>query len=69
MIYVDLGQTWMFIKKGVYYSAVKFFNNFPLYIKNTSGNLKKYKIILKQFLKIHSFCIRSIIIPDDTFGR
>jgi hypothetical protein len=45
VIYIDLRQSWMFIKKGVYYSGVKFFNNLPTYIKNTSGNLKRYKII------------------------
>jgi len=42
-------------QKGVYYSDVKFFNYLPSYIKNTSGNLNKYKIILKQFLNTHSF--------------
>jgi len=56
-------------QKRVYYSGVKFFNNLTIYIKNTSGNLKRYKIIFKKFLNIHCFCIRRSIIPDDTFGR
>ena len=47
MIYIDLRQTGMFIKNGVYYSGIKVFNNLPSYIENRSGSLKR--IILKQF--------------------
>ena len=36
-------------QKGVCYSDVKFFNNLPSDIKNTSGNLKTFKRILKLF--------------------
>jgi len=43
------------------------FNNLPPYIKHSSDSLKR--IILKQFLNAHSFCIRRNIIPYDTFGR
>jgi len=28
-------------RKGAYYSGIKFFNNFPLEIKNVAGNPKK----------------------------
>jgi hypothetical protein len=49
-------QTLLFIKKkGVSYSGVKVFNNLPLDIKNTSGNLKTFKRISKHVLITHSF--------------
>lgn len=42
-------------KNRFYYSGVKIFNNLPSDIKNTSGNLKRFKKILKHVLIIHSF--------------
>ena len=42
-------------QKGVYYSGIKIFNNLPLEIKNVAGNLKKFKIVLKQFLYTYTF--------------
>jgi len=40
-------------RKEVFYSGVKTANNLPLYIKNTSGNLKTFKRILKHVLITH----------------
>jgi len=42
-------------KKRVYYSGVKVFKNLPSDIKNTSGNLKRFKRILKHVLITHTF--------------
>jgi len=40
---------------GVYYSDVKFFNNLPSDVKNTSSNPKRVGRILKHFLITHTF--------------
>jgi hypothetical protein len=42
-------------QKEVYYSGIKIFNNLSSDIKYTSGNLKRFKRILKCFLITHSF--------------
>lgn len=42
-------------KNRVYYLDVKIFNNLPSDIKNTSGNLKRFKRILKHVLMTHLF--------------
>jgi hypothetical protein len=42
-------------QKGSYYSGTKVFNNLPLEIKNVAGNLKKFKIALKQFVYTYPF--------------
>ena len=42
-------------QKAVYYSGIKIFNSLPLEFKNVVGNLKKFKIALKQFLYTYSF--------------
>jgi hypothetical protein len=40
---------------GVHYIAIKIFNNLPPYIKDTSTNVRKFEICLKQFLHTHTF--------------
>jgi hypothetical protein len=35
--------------------VTKIYNNLPLYIKDTSANLNKFKSILKNFLYSNSF--------------
>ena len=53
---LHLPQTNLAIYKNrVYYSGVKIFNNLPSDIKNTSGNRKRLKRILKHVLITHSF--------------
>jgi hypothetical protein len=42
-------------KNRVCYSGVKIFNNLPSDIKNTSGNLKRFKRFLKHVLITHAF--------------
>jgi len=42
-------------QEGAYYSGIKIFNNLHLEIKNVTGNLKKFKIALKQFLYTYLF--------------
>ena len=42
-------------QKGVYYAGIKIFNKLPIEIKNTSNNLKKFKVALRHFLNTHSF--------------
>jgi len=42
-------------QKRAYYSGIKIFNNLHLEIKNVAGNLKKFKIALKQFLYTYLF--------------
>jgi hypothetical protein len=42
-------------EKGSYYLGIKIFNNLPLEIKNVVGNLKKFKIALKQFVYTYTF--------------
>jgi hypothetical protein len=39
----------------VHYMGIKIFTNLPPYIKDTSNNVKKFEICLKQFLNTHSF--------------
>jgi len=43
-------------QKGAHYSGIQIFNNLFLEIKNIAGNEKKFKIALKKFLYIYSFC-------------
>jgi hypothetical protein len=40
---------------GVHYMGVKVFNSLPSYIKDVSGNIKRFERSLKQFLHTHSF--------------
>jgi hypothetical protein len=42
-------------QRGVRYTGIKIFNNLPPYIKDTSTNVTKFEICLKQFLHIHCF--------------
>jgi hypothetical protein len=42
-------------QNGIYYSGLKFYNNRPPHIKDTSDDLKKFEAQLKQFLHLHSF--------------
>ena len=42
-------------QKGAYYSGIKIFNKLPLEFKNTVGNQKKFKTVLKKFLLNYSF--------------
>jgi len=42
-------------QKEAYYLGIKIFNNLPLEIKTVAGNLKKFKIALKQFLYTYSY--------------
>jgi hypothetical protein len=42
-------------QKGVYYSGIKIFNNFPPNVKNLSHNIKMFKAALKEYLLSHSF--------------
>jgi hypothetical protein len=42
-------------QKGAYYVGIKVFNKLPIEIKNTSNNLKKFKVALRHFLNTHSF--------------
>ena len=42
-------------QKGAYYLGQKIFNNLPFEIKKATGNHKKFKIALKNFLYIYSF--------------
>ena len=61
-------------QKGVYYSGVKMFNNFPSDIKNTFHIPKKFKIILRYFLITCSFytiggiLFQTIRVVDDSFS-
>jgi hypothetical protein len=41
--------------KGAYISGIKFFNNFPQYIKTLINDQKCFKSTLKRFLYHHSF--------------
>ena len=43
------------VQKGVLYSGSRIFNYLPLQIKNLSGDLKKFKRKLKNFLIDHTF--------------
>jgi hypothetical protein len=40
---------------GVHYMGIKIISNLPLYIKDISNNVRKFKICLKQLLRIYSF--------------
>jgi hypothetical protein len=42
-------------QKGVYYSGIKIFSNFPAHIKIMSDNPKQFKSTLKNFLHTYSF--------------
>jgi hypothetical protein len=42
-------------KQGIYYSAVKIYNNLPLHIKQLSDNPTLFEQKLKNFLHFHSF--------------
>jgi len=42
--------------KGVYYSGIKILTHSPQSIKNLSSNIKKFKLALKSFLLVGSFC-------------
>jgi hypothetical protein len=43
-------------QKGVYYSGIKIFSHLPQNIKNLSWNVKKFKLAVKRFLLMGSFC-------------
>jgi len=43
------------IQKGVYYSAIKIFNNLPHNIKDLANEIVLYRNSLKRFLLINSF--------------
>jgi hypothetical protein len=42
-------------QRGVLYSGVKLFNALPAAIKDTSGNPRKFKVVLKHYLLTHSY--------------
>ena len=42
-------------QKVAYYSGIQIFNHLPQSIKCLSGNVKKYKTALKEFLLLDSF--------------
>jgi len=42
-------------QRGVFYSGIKVFNALPTTIKDISGNPKKFKVALKNYLLTHSF--------------
>jgi len=42
-------------KRGVFYSRIKVFDAPPTTIKDISGNPKKFKVVLKNYLLTHSF--------------
>jgi hypothetical protein len=42
--------------KGVYYTAIKLFNNLPPTIKSLNYDMKVFKPALKDDLLTHSFC-------------
>ena len=42
-------------QKGAYYSGIQIFNHLPQSIKCLSGNVKKFKTALKEFLLLGSF--------------
>jgi hypothetical protein len=42
-------------QRGVLYSGVKIFNALPMAIKDTSGNPRKFKVVLKHYLLTHSY--------------
>jgi hypothetical protein len=59
IIYIYIRQTWLFTKMEKIIQVWKsliIFNHLPSDMKNTSGNLKRFKTILKNFLIIHFFC-------------
>jgi hypothetical protein len=42
-------------QKGVYFSGIKLYNSLPSNIKCASGNINKFKKLLKNFLTTNSF--------------
>jgi len=42
-------------KKGVYYSGVKAFNNFPINIRNSFNDVKRFKLELGKYLHLNSY--------------
>jgi hypothetical protein len=40
---------------GIYYSGTKVYNNLPQHIKDVSDDIKRFEVLLKQFLQLHSF--------------
>ena len=45
---------YVIFQKGVYYSAIKIFNNLPHYIKNLAKEIIPFRNTLRRFLLIHS---------------
>jgi len=45
----------MLVRRGVFYSAINVFNALPATIKDISGNPKKFKVAVKNYLPTHSF--------------
>ena len=43
------------VQKGVLYSGSKIFNHLPSSIKTESGDIKRFKILLKRYLNDHAF--------------
>jgi hypothetical protein len=50
-----LHQIYRYIKKGVYFTGIKVYNNLPQSIKNLSNDTKQFKSALKNYLHAHSF--------------
>jgi hypothetical protein len=42
-------------QKGVYFTDIKVFDNFPQSIKKLSNDTKQFKSALKNYLHAHSF--------------
>jgi hypothetical protein len=42
-------------QKGTYYARIKVFNSLPAVIKELSHKIEQFKIVLKNFLLLHSF--------------
>jgi hypothetical protein len=42
-------------QKGVYFSGIKIYNNLPSNIKNASGDIMRFKKLLRHFLTTHYF--------------
>jgi hypothetical protein len=53
-LHYPLSQLTVF-QKGTYYDGIKMFNSLPAVIKELSHNIKQFKIVLKNFLLLHSF--------------
>ena len=42
-------------QQGAFYSGIRAYNHLPVNIKDSSGNVKRFKRVLKAFFQTHSF--------------